>query len=114
MSNLPNVGNLSCLLRSIVKSLIRMLPFPPLDVGKVLFILICVDGGVRIWFVCVHSDRALVCGCLKARCVLCASVLPCLHISGVCLICCLFKLLLMYLLGVRCPIETVEIGETLV
>ena len=37
-----------------------MLPFPPLDVGKVLFILICVDGGVRIRYVCVHSDRALV------------------------------------------------------
>ena len=47
-------------LRSIVKSLIQMLPFPSLDVGKVLFILICVDGGVRIRFVCVHSDRALV------------------------------------------------------
>ena len=39
---------------------------------------------MRIWFVCVHSDRALVCGCLKSLCVLCASVLPCLRISGVC------------------------------
>ena len=28
-------------LQSIVKSLIQVLPFPPLDVGKVLFILIC-------------------------------------------------------------------------
>ena len=69
MSNLPNVGNLSCVLRSIVKSLIRMLPLSSLDVGKVLCILICVDGGVRIWFVCVHSDRALVCGCLNSSCV---------------------------------------------
>ena len=114
MSNLPNVGNLSCVLRSIVKSLIRMLPLSSLDVGKVLFLLICVDGGVRIWFVCVHSDRALVCGCLNSRCVLCASVLPCLLISVVCFDLLFVQTLVSVFVGVRSPIETVEIGETLV
>ena len=57
-------------LRSIVKSLIQVLPFPSLMRVRYCFILICglwSEDLVR----CVHSDRALVCGYLKSFCVMC-------------------------------------------
>ena len=63
---------------------------------------------------CVHSDRALVCGCLKSLCVLCASVLPCLLISVVCFNLLFVQILVSVFVGVRFPIETAEMGETLV
>ena len=69
---------------------------------------------MRIWFVCVHSDRALFCGCLNSRCVLCAIVLPCLLFSGICLLMCSLILLVLLLVGVRVPLENAEMGKTLV